>query len=110
MEHIFRIFDFNIYNTVSDDGDDSDSVSSGEYKPKIDKNEFTIQIFGINENRETCSIIVEEFKPFFYIKVGDNWNFKLKEEFVSHLRYKMGSYYSSSLINSKLIKSTAGKV
>jgi DNA polymerase elongation subunit (family B) len=104
MEHIFRIFDFNIYNTVSDDGDDSDSVSSGEYKPKIDKNEFTIQIFGINENRETCSIIVEEFKPFFYIKVGDNWNFKLKEEFVSHLRYKMGSYYSCSLINSKLIK------
>jgi DNA polymerase elongation subunit (family B) len=104
MEHIFRIFDFNIYNTVSDDGDDSDSVSSGGYQPKIDKNEFTIQIFGINENRETCSIVVEEFKPFFYIKVGDNWNFKLKDEFVSHLRGKMGSYYANSLINSKLIK------
>ena len=104
MEHIFRIFDFNIYNTVSDDGDDSDSVSSGGYQPKIDKNEFTIQIFGIDENRETCSIVVEEFKPFFYIKVGDNWNFKLKEEFVSHLRGKMGSYYANSLINSKLIK------
>lgn len=104
MEHIFRIFDFNIYNTVSDDGDDSDSVSSGGYQPKIDKNEFTIQIFGIDENRETCSIVVEEFKPFFYIKVGDNWNFKLKDEFVSHLRGKMGSYYANSLINSKLIK------
>jgi DNA polymerase elongation subunit (family B) len=104
MEHIFRIFDFNIYNTVSDDGSDSDSVSSGEYQPKIDKNEFTIQIFGINENRETCSILVEEFKPFFYIKVGDNWNFKLKEEFVSHLRGKMGPYYRNSLITSKLIK------
>ena len=56
-------------------------------------------IFGINENRETCSIVVEEFKPFFYIKVGDNWNFKLKDEFVSHLRGKMGSYYENSLIN-----------
>lgn len=104
MEHIFRIFDFNIYNSVSDDGGDSDSVSSDEYQPKIDKNEFTIQIFGINEKRETCSILVEEFKPFFYIKVGDNWNFKLKEEFVSHLRGKMGPYYANSLINSKLIK------
>ena len=103
MEHIFRIFDFNIYN-VADSGDDSDSVSSGEYQEKIDKNEFTIQMFGINEKRETCSIVVEEFKPFFYIKVGDNWNLKLKEEFVSHLRGKMGKYYGNSLINSKLIK------
>ena len=104
MEHIFRIFDFNIYNIVSDNGDDSDSVSSDEFQPKKDRNEFTIQIFGINENRETCSIVVEQFKPFFYIKVGDNWNFKLKEEFVSHLKCKMGPYYENSLINSKLIK------
>lgn len=104
MEHIFRIFDFNIHNTISDDGSDSDSVNSEVYTPKIDKNEFTIQIFGINEDRETCSIIVEEFKPFFYIKVGDNWNFSLKEEFVSHLRGKMGSYYENSLVKSKLIK------
>ena len=104
MEHIFRIFDFNIYNNISDNGEDSDSVNSGEYQERIDKNEFTIQIFGINEKRETCSIIVEEFKPFFYIKVGDDWDKNLKEEFVSHLRFKMGSYYKNSLINSKLIK------
>ena len=104
MEHIFRIFDFNVYNIISDNGDDTDSVSSGEYKQKIDKNEFTIQIFGINEKRETCSILVEQFKPFFYIKVGDNWNLKIKEEFVSHLKGKMGSYYENSLISSKLIK------
>ena len=105
MEHIFRIFDFHIYNNVSDNDDDSESVSSGEYnQTKIDKNEFTIQIFGINESRETCSIIVEKFKPFFYIKVGDNWNLKMKEEFVSHIRSRMGKYYENSLINSKLIK------
>ena len=81
MEHIFRIFDFNVYNTISDNDDDSDSVSSEEYhQKKVDKNEFTIQIFGINEKRETFSVIVEQFKPFFYVKVGDKWNLKMKEE------------------------------
>ena len=84
--------------------EDSDSVSSGEYHKKVDQNEFTIQIFGINENRETCSIIVEQFKPFFYIKVGDNWSIQLKEEFISHIKNKIGHYYENSIISSKLIK------
>jgi DNA polymerase elongation subunit (family B) len=103
MEHQFRIFDFNVFNNIPD-SEDSDSVEDEAYTKPVDKNEFAIQIFGINEKRETCSIIAEDFKPFFYIKVGDNWNIKTKEDFVSHLRGKMKPFYKNSLINSKIIK------
>jgi len=36
-------------------------------------NLFTVQLFGINEIGETVSITVRDFKPFFYIQVGDRW-------------------------------------
>jgi hypothetical protein len=31
-------------------------------------------MFGINEKGETASIIVEDFKPFFYVMVNDKWS------------------------------------
>tara|TARA_Y100000389_G_C17471366_1_gene531537 strand:- start:16532 stop:20272 length:3741 start_codon:yes stop_codon:yes gene_type:complete len=37
-------------------------------------NEFIIKIYGIDEQRKKYCIIVDDFKPFFYIKVGHNWN------------------------------------
>ena len=63
MEYIFRIFDFNIYD-AKDSNDASSDDESNVYK---DSTNFTIQMFGINEEKQTCSILVEDFKPFFYV-------------------------------------------
>ena len=61
MEHVYRIFDFNIYNDknlTDDSGSDDEKVKT--YK---DTSLFMIQMFGLNEKGETCSILVEDFKP-----------------------------------------------
>ena len=44
MEHIFRIFDFNIYNAK--DSSSENSSSDDEENEHKDKNNFMIQIFG----------------------------------------------------------------
>ena len=31
-------------------------------------------MFGVNERGETCSITVNDYKPFFYIMVHDTWS------------------------------------
>ena len=31
-------------------------------------------MFGINEKGETASIIINDYKPFFYLKVNDDWS------------------------------------
>jgi DNA polymerase elongation subunit (family B) len=52
-EKQFRLFDFQSY----------------------DKNkQFRIQIFGINEQGETCAIFIDDFQPFFYVKLPDGWS------------------------------------
>ena len=47
---------------------------------------FTIQMYGLDEKRNTYSIFVNDFKPFVYIKVSDNWNKKKTEDFINHFK------------------------
>jgi DNA polymerase elongation subunit (family B) len=97
MEHIFRVFDYNVYN-ISDP-----SRESGDNTFK-DTNVFMIQMFGVDENGKTYSTIVEGFKPFFYVMVDDKWTIQMKEQFTIHLIEKMGKYYSDSITKCKIIK------
>ena len=93
MDKSFRLFDFNIYNdkkfTEDDDSDDNDS---SKFKVNKDNNIFMIQMFGINEKGETCSIIAENFKPFFYVKVDNDWNQGKKVSFLAHIKQQIGIY------------------
>ena len=114
----FRLFDFNIFDEKREetkdeigdgDGDDNgsdDAETRGEKKFKKDEKFTTIQMFGLNEKGETCTIFVRDYSPFFYIKVGDEWTIPQKSAFVSHLKDKLGKYYQDSVLDfdSKLIK------
>jgi len=113
MEYIFRLLDFNVYNKPYAVTNYEEEISGGDdnigyEKPMInkyvDQNKFFIQMFGLDESGKTCSIIVENFKPFFYVKVGDNWSIANKTAFLKHIQAKMGKYYEDSIVECKLIK------
>ena len=102
MEHVYRIFDFNIYNDknlTDDSGSDDEKVKT--YK---DTSLFMIQMFGLNEKGETCSILVEDFKPFFYVMVNDTWNTYTKDCFLNFIKNKIGKYYENSITDCIIIK------
>ena len=101
MEHILRIVDFNVYNAKNSTSSDSSDDEQNVYK---DKNNFIIQIFGVDENGKTYSLTVEGFKPFFYLMVNDKWRIQMKEEFLSHMKEKMGKYYSETITDCKIVK------
>jgi hypothetical protein len=100
MEHVFKLFEFNVYNQKSLESD------SEEDEPKFNKDngEFSIQMYGINEQGETASILVEGYQPFFYLKVENNWGQTKKVEFYDHLKAKVGKYFQDSIIECKLIE------
>ena len=106
MEHLFRIFDFNVYNDTNTNQDDSseDDLKEKKTNVKKDKSIFMIQMFGLNEKGESCSIQVEEFKPFFYVMVNDKWNTYTKECFLNHIKTKIGKYYQDSITECIIIK------
>ena len=97
MEHTFRIFDFNVYNETVDSSDDEQNT----YK---DSSNFMIQLFGLNKAGETCSIIAENYNPFFYVMVNDSWTITMKDGFIAHIKEKIGKYFSDSITGCKIIK------
>ena len=104
MDKSFRLLDFNIYDNVIEKELSSGSESDHEYQTKRDMKHFTIQMFGINETGETFSVFGNDYKPFFYVKVDDNWTIDRKTEFLSHLKKKVGKYYENSICDCKIIK------
>ena len=99
MEHIFRIFDFNVYNAK-----DSNESSDDEQNTYKDRNNFMIQIFGVDEKGKTYSVTVDGFRPFFYLMVNDKWTIQMKEVFLAHLKEKIGNFYKDSITECKIIK------
>uniref|UniRef100_A0A6C0IF28 DNA-directed DNA polymerase n=1 Tax=viral metagenome TaxID=1070528 RepID=A0A6C0IF28_9ZZZZ len=110
MDYNFRIFDFNIFNEKKSNGssydEDGNIIESDEEEVKSykDNAKFMIQMFGVDETGKTCSIMVEEFKPFFYVMVNDTWSKKHKDDFLSHIKQKIGKYYEDSITDCIIIK------
>jgi DNA polymerase elongation subunit (family B) len=100
----FRLIDFNVSN-ITDyfmEEENNDIEQSSDYK--TDDSNFIIQMFGINEKRETASINITGFKPFFYLKVDNDWNEFKKKTFYNHIKKKVGKYYANSFYEFRLIQ------
>jgi len=109
MERVFRLFDFNLathhrrVEVVHDDDDVDDDDDDDEEEEEREEARFLIQMFGIDEQGKTCSVLVEGYQPFFYVKVDDSWNRQKKEEFVAHLRKTIGPRFAQKIVEHKLI-------
>jgi DNA polymerase elongation subunit (family B) len=103
LEQTFKLFEFNVYNSKGNK-DDEESDEDGLSSFNKDNSTFAIQMFGINEEGKKASILVEEYQPFFYLKVGDKWTKNIKDQFMAHLKAKVGKYYENSITECKLIE------
>lgn len=80
----FRLYDYNVY-----DGHNKMTNTNVQFNPYKDNKKFIIQAFGINETNKTASIIIENFYPFFYILVNEEWNEQRTNMFLAHLRKRL---------------------
>ena len=117
----FKLIDFHVYDkfpqkeeTLNTDRDrDTNKKTNTTIQKKTAK--FIIQMFGINDKGETCSISVNDYEPFFYVKVHNHWTNRevqlLKQDFLKVL----GGYHGNSIVslelveNNKLYEFSAGK-
>ena len=92
----FRLLDFHVYDEKENVSDD-DSRNSGE-----SQDQFIIQIFGINESGDTASIKINDYEPFFYVKVGLNWEQHTANQLLKELKKKLYKQ-SDSLISAEIV-------
>ena len=129
MQSTLKLLDFNIYDKKPDVVDDfqidednlcdqysgsaaeEEGVSFKDWKYQyfkqnvnIDKRQFEIQMFGLNEKGETFSVFVKNYNPFFYISVDDSWGQAKKNAFLDYLDQHVGDYFKKGIVSCKLIK------
>jgi DNA polymerase elongation subunit (family B) len=102
----FRLFYFDVLNDVIEHtASSSDDEKEKEKKKRCDEKQFLVQMYGINEKGETCSIIVDDFEPFFYIKVADNWDLGKVNTMVREIKASIGDFYKDSITKFELVDS-----
>ena len=74
----FRLIDFHIYDQTADGSSSEESDQSSSFEPS----NFVIQMFGVNEKGETCSLYVDDYRPFFFAKVDDHWTQQTVDAFM----------------------------
>ena len=93
MQDSFKLLSFDTNDTMLTNDDDN------KYQ-KV----FTIQMFGVNEQGKTACINVNKYSPFFYVKVGDEWDESKKTQFMSQLSGDLGDSYAAAINDARLIK------
>jgi DNA polymerase elongation subunit (family B) len=96
----FRLIDFYTFDKIGTD--EEDDSSSGSEKPKTQDKQFLIQMFGLSEQGETASITIINFQPFFYIKVGDQWDQGNANGLLDYIKSKV-RYLSNDILSIELI-------
>ncbi len=108
----FRLLDFNVYDERPERENSEGSGNRGVFK---DESTFIIQMFGINEEGKTCCLYINDFKPFFYVKVADDWTKREVNGLLGEIKKTIGRFYDESIISAELIEKnklygfTAGK-
>ena len=126
----FKLIDFHIYDGTasqmrggssssdSGSGSGSEEGSGGEpgsverYEPRT----FVIQMFGVNEQGQSASITIENYRPFFFVRVGDDWTQGTVVAFMEALYRRTGQSWIKKQVESahlvqyhKLYGFSAGK-
>ena len=97
----FRVFSFETYNICEEEEVDEEE----EHQVRTDNNKFMVQMFGINTQGETCSIIIDDFKPFFFLKVCGTWSKSKIEEVKTHILDTIGAkYYGKSIFGIRKVQ------
>ena len=95
MEYTCKLYDFK--------ADDKNIPNDSESDEESKINSFCIQLFGVDANGKSYSIWINDFSPFFYIKIPDGWGKIQVANFVKHINEKL-KLQPNAIKNTKLVK------
>ena len=88
LQYSFKLLSFNPYDDMG----------------KFDEtNKFIVQMFGINAKGETASILVTDYKPYFYVKVPDEWKEPDRLSLIDQIKCDIDEKYVDDISDSVFV-------
>lgn len=91
---------------IDNDDESSDASSDsvdGKSKKRDCNNKFVVKAFCKDKNGENVVLNVHDFRPFYYIKVPNNWQDPQANMFVRGLKTKVKKWFINTLTEWKLV-------
>src|SRR3990167_8698184 len=85
-------------NLESSDSDDPDAHDS------TDRSKFIIKIFGLDAVGRSISLNIEDFQPFFFIKIPDTWRQTHVDGFLRELKKQVYFKLRNCLVSHQIIR------
>ena len=95
MEYTCKLYDFK--------ADDKNIPNDSEIHEESNVTSFCIQLFGVDANGKSYSIWINDFSPFFYIKIPDKWEKIQVANLVKHINEKL-KLEPNAIKNTKIVK------
>lgn len=97
--------DTNQEKDTSDNSSEStcEGEDEGRKKDFFCENTFVVRAFCMDQQGYSSVLDIHNFKPYFYVKVPNNWTMIHARVFVSNIVNKVKKWYSKTLIDYKLI-------
>jgi DNA polymerase elongation subunit (family B) len=115
----FRLIDFHMYDgtssqmrgttsntgSASDESLGSDGSLGSSDKGSTEPHVFAIQMFGVNEQGQTASITIDDFRPFFFVRVGDQWTQGTVGTFMEALYRRMNQpWFKKQVVSAHIVQ------
>ena len=92
------------YRLLSFETNDQANVSNTDEDTQRQQKTFSIKMYGVNEKGKTACINVRNYTPFFYIKVGDEWDEEEKIRFITQVKSDIGEQYADDIVKANLVQ------
>lgn len=86
--------EFMIFNWYSDDRErysEADLIINPNLVPELN---YNIYLFGVNREGKSVSLVVEKFKPYFYVKCPEEWTNRKIDLFIEFMKNTQYFYHN----------------
>lgn len=98
-----QILDWEFTDSITSMDSETENSDSEEEEDYKNKNKFIIRIFGRKKDGKSVSVIITDFKPFFYIKVYNWWKRTHVDTFENFIRNKLPKEIQPNFLQTKLV-------
>lgn len=103
-----QIIDWSAYDDYDDSESDSDIETESDdennnFKKKYKIKKYKIRAFGVTDNGNSICININDFTPYFFFKIPQNWGNKELRLYIQRLKTGLNNYCKDSLIEFRIV-------
>ena len=104
----FQVIDWSSYDDYDEEEEEQESDEEFEHPSSDDEKQikirkFNIKAYGVTQRGFSVCVHIKNFKPYFFLKLPNNWNSRHFKKLISKLKMMVGTYNASLLCRAEIV-------